>query len=53
MMPPLIPGPKQPKNDIIVYMQPLRMVDELKDLLIDGLETYNTSRMKLFVYMQH
>ncbi|GLT40744.1 hypothetical protein SLA2020_148570 [Shorea laevis] len=35
----LIPGPKAPGNDIDVYLQPL--IDELKDLWENGVETYD------------
>lgn len=35
----LIPGPKQPGNDIDVYLQPL--IDDLKKLWIEGVETYD------------
>ena len=37
----LIPGPKNPKNKIDVYLQPL--VDELKKLWDVGVETYDIS----------
>ncbi|XXG62527.1 hypothetical protein AAC387_Pa05g0867 [Persea americana] len=37
----LIPGLKSPGNDIDVYLQPL--VEELKELWIDGVETYYAS----------
>ncbi|KAD4888232.1 hypothetical protein E3N88_20305 [Mikania micrantha] len=35
----LIPGPKSPGNNIDVYLQPL--VEELKEIWINGLETYD------------
>ena len=37
----IIPGPKNPKNKIDVYLQPL--VDELKELWDVGVETYDIS----------
>ena len=35
----LIPGPHQPENDIDIYLKPL--VDELKELWEEGVETYD------------
>ncbi|XP_059631038.1 uncharacterized protein LOC132273939 [Cornus florida] len=35
----LIPGPKSPGNDIDVYLRPL--IDELKELWMDGVMTYD------------
>lgn len=46
MMSLIIPDPKQPINDIDVYLQPL--VDELKELWDDGLESYDASRNETF-----
>ena len=42
MMSLLIPGPTEPGNDIDVYMQPL--IEELKDLWVNGVETYDISK---------
>ena len=36
----LIPGPYQPGNEIDIYLKPL--VDELKELWEEGVETYDT-----------
>ncbi|XP_017234788.1 uncharacterized protein LOC108208774 [Daucus carota subsp. sativus] len=38
-MPLLIPGPKDPTKDLHVYLRPL--IDELKDLWQNGVETYD------------
>ncbi|XP_077242415.1 uncharacterized protein LOC143882921 [Tasmannia lanceolata] len=38
----LIPGPSAPENDIHVYLQPL--IEELKELWEDGLQTYDASK---------
>lgn len=46
IMPLLIPGPEQPANDIDVYLEPL--LDELKDVWIDGLNTYGASQNGTF-----
>ncbi|KAK9267622.1 hypothetical protein L1049_010053 [Liquidambar formosana] len=46
MMSILIPGPKSPGNDIDVYMRPL--IDELKELWEDGVETYDASTKQNF-----
>ena len=35
----LIPGPHQPRNEIDIYLKPL--VDELKELWEEGVETYD------------
>ena len=40
------PGPKNPKNKIDVYLQPL--VDELKELWDVGVETYDISMGRTF-----
>jgi len=42
----LIPGPRNPKAGIDVYLKPL--VDDLKKLW-DGVETYDISRKKNFI----
>ncbi|KAL5570264.1 hypothetical protein UlMin_026839 [Ulmus minor] len=41
----LIPGPKQPRNDIDIYLQPL--IDELQELW-NGVYTYDASTKKFF-----
>ncbi|CAN0880472.1 hypothetical protein LINGRAHAP2_LOCUS13670 [Linum grandiflorum] len=41
----IIPGPKQPGNDIDIYLQPL--IDEL-NILWDGVETYDASTKETF-----
>ncbi|KAL6637481.1 hypothetical protein ACP70R_025053 [Stipagrostis hirtigluma subsp. patula] len=46
MMSMLIPGPKSPGNAIDVYMQPL--IDELKELWINGVETWDAKVKKNF-----
>ncbi|XP_042515263.1 uncharacterized protein LOC122089606 [Macadamia integrifolia] len=42
----LIPGPEQPGNDIDVYLQPL--IEELKDLWYNGVETYDAFKKEKF-----
>ena len=42
----VIPGPKNPKNKIDVYLQAL--ADELKELLDVGVETYDISTGRTF-----
>ncbi|XP_057425376.1 uncharacterized protein LOC130718765 [Lotus japonicus] len=42
----LIPGPKGPGIDIDVYLQPL--IDDLKDLWDEGIETYDASSRQNF-----
>ena len=42
MMSLLIPGPTKLENDIDVYMQPL--IEELKELQVNGVETYDISK---------
>ena len=42
----LIPGPKAPGNDIDVYLQPL--IDELKELWDNGVQTYDASMKEMF-----
>ncbi|CAM8999989.1 unnamed protein product [Rhodiola kirilowii] len=42
----LIPGPTAPGNDIDVYLQPL--IDELRDLWENGVETYDASKKQNF-----
>ncbi|XP_012827605.1 PREDICTED: uncharacterized protein LOC105948893 isoform X2 [Erythranthe guttata] len=42
----LIPGPHQPGKDIDIYLQPL--VDELKDLWNEGVQTYDAFSKKNF-----
>ena len=37
----LIPGPQEPGKDIDVYLRPL--IDELKELWSDGVETFDAS----------
>ncbi|XP_012840363.1 PREDICTED: uncharacterized protein LOC105960705 [Erythranthe guttata] len=46
MMSLLIPGPHQPGKDIDIYLQPL--VDELKDLWNEGVQTYDAFSKKNF-----
>lgn len=35
----LIPGPRSPRNEIDVYLQPL--IDDFVDLCENGVDTYN------------
>ena len=42
----LIPGPYQPRNKINIYLKPL--VDELKELLEEGVETYDAYSKEYF-----
>ncbi|XP_077232128.1 uncharacterized protein LOC143891598 [Tasmannia lanceolata] len=42
----LIPGLSSPGNDIDVYLQPL--IEELKELWVSGLQTYDASRQETF-----
>ncbi|CAM8914546.1 unnamed protein product [Rhodiola kirilowii] len=42
----LISGPRQPGNDIDVYLAPL--IDDLKLLRDEGVRTYDTSRQEYF-----
>ncbi|XP_077251807.1 uncharacterized protein LOC143891036 [Tasmannia lanceolata] len=42
----LIPGPSSPETDIDVYLQPL--IEELKELWVSGLQTYDASRQETF-----
>ena len=42
----LIPGPHQPGNEINFYLKPL--VDELKELWEEGVETYNAYNKEHF-----
>ncbi|XP_075645867.1 uncharacterized protein LOC142617058 [Castanea sativa] len=42
----LIPGPHQPGNEIDIYLKPL--VDELKELWEEGVETYDAYRKEHF-----
>ncbi|TXG66340.1 hypothetical protein EZV62_007615 [Acer yangbiense] len=42
----LISGPKQPGNDIDVYLEPL--IDDLKTLWEDGIETYDAYQKETF-----
>ncbi|KAD6795867.1 hypothetical protein E3N88_06763 [Mikania micrantha] len=42
----LIPGPKSPGNNIDIHLQPL--IEELKELWINGLETYDKSNDETF-----
>lgn len=46
MMSLLIPGPKSPGNDIDVYLRPL--IDQLKELWEDGVETYDMSARETY-----
>lgn len=46
MMSLLIPGPRAPGKDMDIYLQPL--VDELKELWIDGVQTYDASSCNTF-----
>ncbi|WMV59292.1 hypothetical protein MTR67_052677 [Solanum verrucosum] len=46
MMSLLIPGPQAPGKDIDVYLRPL--IDELKELWSDGVETFDASTGKCF-----
>jgi len=45
----LIPCPKALGNDIDVYLQPL--IDELKELWDNGVQTYDASMKEIFNYM--
>ena len=42
----LIPGPKAPSKDIDVYLRPL--VDELKELWLNGVPTYDSHSRTIF-----
>ena len=42
----LIDGPSAPGNDIDVYLQPL--IEELNDLWIEGIRTYDASKNEMF-----
>ena len=42
----LIPGPKQPGNDIDVYIRPL--VDDLKKLWLEGVEVWDQYKQEYF-----
>jgi len=42
----LIPGPKAPRNDLDVFLEPL--VDELKELWEPGVQTYDASKNETF-----
>ena len=46
MMPVLISGPKQPGNDIDVYLAPL--IDDLKKLWNDGIEVFDAYKQERF-----
>jgi hypothetical protein len=46
MMSMLIPGPKSPRQNIDVYLQPL--IDELYDLCVNGVETWDEKEKKNF-----
>ncbi|CAM8994194.1 unnamed protein product [Rhodiola kirilowii] len=46
MLPLLISGPRQPGNDIDVYLAPL--IDDMKLLWNDGVRTYDTSKHEYF-----
>ena len=43
----LIPGPKQPGNNIDVYLEPL--VDDLKELWSNGVEAYDAASNSKFI----
>ncbi|XP_076937830.1 uncharacterized protein LOC143605699 [Bidens hawaiensis] len=54
MLSSLIPGPESPGNNIDIYLQPL--IEELKDLWVNGLETYDKSKDETFkfsLYLKH
>ncbi|CAN1782145.1 hypothetical protein LINPERHAP1_LOCUS15680 [Linum perenne] len=42
----LIPGPSAPGKDIDIYMQPL--IDELKELWLEGIQTYDVHTKSVF-----
>ncbi|KAG8383964.1 hypothetical protein BUALT_Bualt04G0068600 [Buddleja alternifolia] len=42
----LVPGPRSPGKSLVVYLQPL--IDELKTLWNDGVETYDVSKAQNF-----
>ena len=42
----IVPGPKNPKNKLDVFLQPL--IDELKELWEVGVETYDVSTKRNF-----
>ncbi|XP_019100804.1 PREDICTED: uncharacterized protein LOC104789085 [Camelina sativa] len=42
----LVPGPKHPKKSLHIYLQPL--IEELKSLWSDGVETYDISKKQKF-----
>ena len=42
----LIPGPRSPGKEIDIYLQPL--IDELNELWVDGIETYDSFRASFF-----
>lgn len=46
ILPLLIPGPSSPSNEIDVYLRPL--INELKELLFDGLSTSDNSTNETF-----
>jgi hypothetical protein len=48
MMSMLIPGPKSPGQNIDVYLQP--MIDELYDLWVNGVETWDAKEKKNFKF---
>lgn len=43
----LVPGPKHPKKSLDIYLQPL--IEELKDLWTNGINTYDVSKKQNFV----
>ena len=43
----LVPGPKSPKGNFDIYMQPL--IEVLKQLWNDGAQTYDVSKKQNFV----
>jgi len=46
MMSMLIPGPKSPRMNIDVYLQPV--IDELKELWVQGVKTWDAKEKKNF-----
>jgi hypothetical protein len=46
MLPLIIPGPKSPGDRLHVFLQPL--IDDLRDLFLNGMATYDASRDETF-----
>ena len=42
----LISGPKQPRNDINVYLEPL--IEDLKELWDDGVDVFDANKKEIF-----